>query len=164
MELSDELIIHILQFIGNDVELNKFITVCKKWNEIIPQCVLYSGYSGSIINTRYTNSLKNLTNLTHLDICMEIEINSNNIDISPLENLKKITTIKLDSLKISDISPLTNLNNLTYLFLHRSSISDITRFSITPLSNLTNLKELFLGHNFISDITPLSNLTNLITE
>ena len=112
------------------------------------------------------NNIRDITGIEH---CVNLERlvlgateetgwkSSNEIeDISPLEELTKLTELNLRRNKISDITPLSNLTNLTELWLFANKISDLT-----PLSNLTNLTRLELDYNQISDIAPLSNLTNL---
>ena len=119
------------------------------------------------------SALKNLTNLTFLDISNnavedlsfletlveldELRIYANNVsDISSIKNLIKLQRLTIDNGKVSDISALSNLNNLISLSLDNQNIKDLT-----PLSNLSNLEYLYLKDNNITDITALSNLTKL---
>ena len=97
---------------------------------------------------------------------------SNSIsDLSPLEDLTNLRSLKLQQNTISDLSPLSELTRLTVLELGNPfgspslspSISGNTITDISPLSNLTNLTVLGLSGNTITDISPLSNLTNLTT-
>ncbi|MBC1910187.1 bacterial Ig-like domain-containing protein, partial [Listeria innocua] len=70
---------------------------------------------------------------------------SGTTDLSGIENLTRLVTLRLDDSSISDVSPLSNLTNLTYLNLYTNQISDIS-----PLSNLTNLIYLNLANQKIS--------------
>jgi Leucine-rich repeat (LRR) protein len=57
---------------------------------------------------------------------------------------------------ITDISPIENLVQLETLRLDRNNIK-----SIEGISKLTNLKELYINHNHISDISEIQALTKL---
>ncbi|TAH31206.1 MAG: hypothetical protein EAZ06_00775 [Cytophagales bacterium] len=82
--------------------------------------------------------------------------NLNIEDISPLRDLKNLTSLNLYDNEISDISILKDLKNLTSLDLKSNKISDIT--ALKELKNLTSLE---LRFNEIRDITALKELENL---
>ena len=87
----------------------------------------------------------------------EIDLKSSTItELSPLEGLTNLTTLRLNSNNITDLTPLAGLANLTELHLYDNSISDLS-----PLAELTNLRTLSLWDNSISDISPLAGMTNL---
>jgi len=77
-------------------------------------------------------------------------------DLSGLEELTNLTTLRLGSNNIEDITPVTSLSGLTFLDLYNNAISDVT-----PLSNLINLRTLYLHSNNISNISALAGLINL---
>ncbi len=95
--------------------------------------------------------LKNLTNLTYLDI----ELNGVK-DLSPLKNLTKLKILDLLYDPISDISPLENMVEMEQLSISRTEVSDIS-----ALKNMVNMKELFFGASNIEDITPLRNMSKM---
>ncbi|HIH23071.1 TPA: leucine-rich repeat domain-containing protein, partial [Candidatus Micrarchaeota archaeon] len=94
------------------------------------------------------------TELTVLDLSINSEIS----DITPLAGLTKLTYLDLSFTGISNnLAPLKNLINLTTLYLFASGISDVT-----SLAGLTKLQDLVLSSNNLSDLTPLKDFTNLI--
>ena len=97
--------------------------------------------------------LKNLTNLTYLDLHRNQRIS----DVSPLEGLTELRWLSLRGNRISDMSPLTNLTELTYLHIGYNAI-----LKVPSLEALTNLTFLNLDANKISDVSPLKNLTTLV--
>ncbi len=99
------------------------------------------------------------TGLTSLNFGPQGSSNSNSIsDLSPLEGLTNLRSLKLQHNTISDLSPLSGLTSLTVLELSGNTITDLS-----PLSNLTSLTVLELSDNSIVDLSPLSGLTNLTT-
>ena len=95
--------------------------------------------------------IQNLTNLTSLDL------DSNRItDIGALSGLTGLTNLRLSANSITDISALSGLRNLTQLRLELNSVTDIG-----ALRELTNLTSLGLDRNSITDVTALNGLTNL---
>ena len=104
--------------------------------------------------------LKDLTNLTHLDLRWNAVEN-----LVPLRDLRNLTWLILERNVVENLDPLRDLRNLTYLNLQENKIIDIS-----PLANLTSMKTLRLdndyygfgtGDNKISDLNPLRNLRNL---
>ena len=87
-------------------------------------------------------------------------------DLTPLENLTKLTWLDLECNAVSNLYPVRNLTNLRVLRLGENEITDVS-----PLADLTNLEyldisndyysPLWTGNNAISDLTPLRNLINL---
>ena len=75
-------------------------------------------------------------------------------DLSPIQNLSDLISLKLEGGEISDISLLSS--NLESLSLPRNSIEDIS-----PIEGLVDLEQLYLYDNNIEDISPLANLVNL---
>ena len=75
-------------------------------------------------------------------------------DLSPIQNLSDLISLKLEGGEISDISLLSS--NLESLSLPRNSIEDIS-----PIEGLVDLEQLYLYDNNIEDISPLENLVNL---
>lgn len=71
-------------------------------------------------------------------------------DISPLANMKSITSLEVFALGAKDLAPLSLLTRLESLYLYRIEGEDVT-----PLSNLKNLKRLTLARSNVRDISPL---------
>ncbi|MEE8823397.1 internalin-J precursor [Lentilactobacillus sunkii] len=79
------------------------------------------------------------------------------IDISPLENLTKLTHIDLSGNRISDISPIAKLPNVTTLYINENCISNL---NVLDADQYTN------GFNYLDQtvIFPVQNLhTNSYT-
>ena len=97
--------------------------------------------------------LEKLTNLQTLKIW-----NANFYNIEPLVQLKNLHTLSLRSsyIQFKDIKPLENLIYLQSLRLSNTNVRDIK-----PLVNLENLESLVLDLTNVSDINVLSNLTNI---
>jgi Leucine-rich repeat (LRR) protein len=110
--------------------------------------------SGKGLTNADIQPLKYMTNLTSL------YMDTNRIsNLMPLSGLTKLRTLEVYRNQISNVAPLSGLTNLTRLSLQSNGfISDIT-----PLSGLSNLTWLNLGGNGIRDLAPLSGLTNLQT-
>ena len=84
---------------------------------------------------------------------------SNNIkivDLTGLEYCKNLIDFSCVGLEISDLTPLKNLTNLEIVTLYNNKISDISK-----LKDLVNLKSLYINDNKINDISVLRNLVNL---
>ena len=121
--------------------------------------------------------INNLTNVTHLDLHSNM---SHKIDISQIQSLENLETLRLSNLNnesskylskftklkelvmsgcnIEDISMLENLTHMEKLDLQSNNIENIS-----ALSNMVNLKSLNLGSNKIVNISTLSNMVNLET-
>lgn len=99
-------------------------------------------------------------------------------DLSFLNNLPKLKTLRVVFSDIKDYSTLENIPTLEKLSVRSSGISDYTQFGgltniteldlgegaaddLSPLSGLTNLKKLSLDHSTLGDLTPLNSLTSL---
>ena len=86
-------------------------------------------------------------------------------DITPLSELKNLTTLYLDNNRISDLTPISALSELTDLYLgnladnHSSNKNQIS--DLSPLADLAGLITLSLGYNQINNLSSLSNLVNL---
>lgn len=128
---------------------------------------------------------ENITNLTGIENCVNLRtlnLESNQLwDISPLSklknlevlklsgnthiknieelsNIKSLTRLEIENMKITDISMLKNLTNINYLKASKNQISDIS-----ALENLREITHLYMSDNQISDISILSNLQKLKT-
>ncbi|EJA0837374.1 InlB B-repeat-containing protein, partial [Listeria monocytogenes] len=77
-------------------------------------------------------------------------------DITPVDNMTRLNSLKIGNNKITDLSPLANLSQLTWLEIGTNQISDIN-----AVKDLTKLKMLNVGSNQISDISVLNNLSQL---
>ena len=79
-------------------------------------------------------------------------------DLSELQKLTELTSLKLNKNKIDSIGFLKPLKNLVSLDLSKNNIENIS-----ALSNLTSLKTLHLDGNKIESFEPLYGLKNLTT-
>jgi hypothetical protein len=94
-------------------------------------------------------------NLTALDLGGNLKVS----DLSPLKDLKNLTTLDIHDTLVSDLSPLKDLKNLTRLDLSYTVVSDLS-----PLKDLKNLTRLDLSYDHrVSDLSPLKDLKNLTT-
>ena len=101
-------------------------------------------------------SLAGIENLTRLTV---LRIRDNSItDVSALRGLVGLTSLNLAANSITDISALSGLRSLTFLAINENgNITDIS-----ALSGLTSLTgTLWMHSNSIADISALSELTNL---
>ena len=125
--------------------------------------------------------LEHAHNLVYLSLGAEFgERNNNNSvsDFSPIENLRRLTSLDLSYISLTDVSPLSELTQLINLYLGSNNITDVSPLSeltqlthlelwsnnitdVSPLSELTQLINLYLGSNNITDVSPLSELTQL---
>jgi hypothetical protein len=96
------------------------------------------------------SALRGLAHLTELSLSGPIT------DLTPIENLKNITTLSLDTPGVRDLTPIGNLTGIRELFLDTPRVEDIF-----PLSNLRLLKSLQIGPNSAFDLSPLARATNL---
>ena len=109
------------------------------------------------IECSQNRDLTTLDSLKQLKTLRSLEIKNASItNLEALSELTQLETLKLGDNHISDLTPLNNLKNLKVLRLDFNLISDLT-----PLAELTQLNGLYLAHNIISDVSPLVNLTEL---
>ncbi|WP_099191293.1 leucine-rich repeat domain-containing protein [Tepidibacter mesophilus] len=110
---------------------------------------------------RYLNlSSKDITSLNGIEKISSIrtlKLNDNNIqDISCLSKLKELYSIDLNNNKIENIDSLQKLSDLSNVKLSGNNISDIS-----ALQSLSELSSVDLSNNNIEDISPLKNLKSL---
>ncbi len=79
------------------------------------------------------------------------------VNVTNLQNLTRLTSLKLWENGITDISTVAKLTNLTCLDLRWNSITNFA----SPISGLTNLTSLYLGGNSISNVPNWNNLKQL---
>lgn len=101
--------------------------------------------------TRIISPLRDLKQLTSLDLS-ETEIK----ELPILKDLSQLSQLDLSFNKIKDISPIKDLSNITKLDLSDNQVRELS-----SLKNLNNLNTLYLGGNQIKNISPLKNLSNL---
>lgn len=127
-------------------------------------------------------ALQYFTNLTNLTIAWSVqngEYYDNDVDISALAGMTKMTNLQIRSISISDISALGNMKDLERLLLtYTSRLNDLSPLAnckklltidmpgnaitdISVLAGLTELQEVLLNDNYVSDVTPLAGLTHL---
>lgn len=101
--------------------------------------------------------IADLTGLEKLTNLASVKLGGNKIkDLSPLKDLTDIQLLDLRDNNITDISPLSKLTKLQYLQLQNNHINDLK-----PIAGLTAMASLYLGHNEIADLSPVSKLTGL---
>jgi Leucine-rich repeat (LRR) protein len=115
--------------------------------------------TGETIKAKIT-TLEPLRKLINLEVLRLGHLKLNQIDLSPISQLKNLKELNLQGTGISDLSSIQNLTNLEILWLHWGAyemrISDISK-----LSKLTNLKVLDLDGDTVSDFTPILGMKRL---
>lgn len=140
------------------------------------------GSDWSIERIHDLGALQYFTNLTSLVIAWSVqngEYYDNDVDISALAGLTKLTTLQIRSISISDISALGNMKDLERLLLTGTNrLNDLSPLAnckklltidmpgnaitdISVLAGLTELQEVLLNDNCISDVMPLAGLEHL---
>lgn len=99
-----------------------------------------------------TSPLNGLTDLTNLYLGYTDTVKN----ISFIKSMKKLKSLYLTGMDLTDISALKSCNNLEDLNLWSNNISDLT-----PLKGLTKLKKLELSNNEINNLSPLKDLKSL---
>ncbi len=105
------------------------------------------------------NNIDDYSALCSLTEMKELGIGDNGMaytDLSPLENMTRLSALYAPFCGIDDISVLKNMPDLEYLQLFHNDISDIS-----ALANLEKLDYLELGLNKIKNIDALSGLKRL---
>ena len=102
--------------------------------------------------------IKDLTGLEYAVSLADLTLSKNReiVDLTPLQNLTRLTRLALDMNKIIDLQPLENLKNLTDLSLEDNRIREIS-----VLRNLIHLTDVSLVGNQIRDVSPLEGLMDL---
>ncbi len=77
-------------------------------------------------------------------------------NISLLQGLGNLESLRISITKVKDISPLKSLSKLDRLDIGRTPVRDLT-----PLAELKNLTEIVMDETEVSDLTPLAGLTKL---
>jgi internalin A len=77
-------------------------------------------------------------------------------DIGPLAKLTKMDRLDLGHTKVKDLKPLAEMTSLTELQLDDTPVEDLT-----PLSGLTKLERLSIQRTRVKDLSPLAKLENL---
>ena len=153
-ELSDDLLIHILQYICFSDEIITLRLVCKLWNNLsIKNTICYiekhAYISGKILRLK-----------VDVDVLTELDLSSCYITSENLEtvsNFVNLTYLNLSNNFIEEIDMLSNLVKLKYLNLYYNKVHDLR-----PLESLVNLTFLDLGFNEIFEYFSLKLLTSLI--
>ncbi|MEN6417573.1 MAG: hypothetical protein ABFC73_01485 [Clostridiaceae bacterium] len=140
------------------------------------------GSDWSIERIHDLGALQYFTNLTSLVIAWSVqngEYYDNDVDISALAGMTKLTSLQIRGISISDISALGNMKDLERLLLTGTNrLNDLSPLAnckklltidmpgnaitdISVLAGLTELQEVLLNDNYISDVTPLTGLEHL---
>ena len=77
-------------------------------------------------------------------------------DLSPLESVRTLTSLRVAGSRVSDLTPLSKLTSLQSLVLPSNRIVDVG-----PLAALGSLVTLTLDDNAITDVAPLAKLMSL---
>jgi len=116
--------------------------------------------------------LKRLTSLNlsqskihELDICLfphmtnlkELFLGPGDLDdLSPIEDLTKLESLRASLNKVNDIKPLSKMTKMDRLDLGQTKVSDLE-----PLEEMTKLTELSLDGTPVADLSPLSEMKDL---
>ena len=79
-------------------------------------------------------------------------------DLSPLQKLTNIETIRAALSRVKDLHPIEGLKRMDRLDISHTLVSDD---DLKAVGSLTNLTELMLDEDSISDLTPVANLKKL---
>jgi Leucine-rich repeat (LRR) protein len=77
-------------------------------------------------------------------------------DLSPVENLVRLSGLNLRRTQGVDITPLARLTGLRWLYLNDMQVSNVM-----PLKEMTMLRKLNLKGTRVADLTPLAELTSV---
>ena len=100
-----------------------------------------------------------------LDICLfphmknlkELFLGAGDLDdLSPIEDLTKLESLRASLNKVSDIQPLAKMTRMDRLDLGQTKVKDLS-----PLQDMTHLTELSLDGTQVEDLTPLSGMSDL---
>ncbi len=110
----------------------------------------------SISGTRYPDSaipkwMKYFAKLGVFDLEEKFSI-----DLSPIQNLTALKSLRLSNSQISDITPLKNLVNLEQLFIDFTNVT-----GLEPLRELKNLQVLSINETKVSSLEPIMRLEKL---
>jgi hypothetical protein len=111
--------------------------------------------------TAVSQNIKSLKGLEFAINLTKINLTDNWIkDLTPLKNLKKLTSVDFEYNQLSTICPIAgNWSQLEILILSDNTIKDIS-----CLSNLKNLERIFLSDNMITDIRALDGFAGTYVE
>ena len=109
----------------------------------------------------YDTPIKNIEGLRKLKNLQDLAIFSDsrlkiNIDLSPLENLKKLQSLGIEECQIKELETLSKLKTLKHLSLNNTKINNLT-----PILELKKLESLSLSNNRIADLNSISKLQKL---
>ena len=170
-ELQDENVTEIIESIDNTDNAEEYIN-----EDIIGEDEVDKNQEDEVDKNQIVNipdknvrevllkelGLKEEDNITisQLETITKLSLYSSNnikiVDLTGLEYCKNLIELTCSWSSVSDLTPLKNLVKLEKIKLNGNKISDIS-----VLKNLVNLKELSIGNNDISDISVLKNLINL---
>lgn len=105
----------------------------------------------------YGNTLSNLAPLNSLGKLKDLELESSNININELKQLKNLEKLNLNfSFQLKDISGLSNLTNLRSLSLSYAQIENLE-----SLKEMHKLEELDIGNTNVTDVSIIYNIKSL---
>lgn len=107
----------------------------------------------------FLNSMKNLNKIEELSLYSGN--NNEEIDFTPISNLKTLKTLELRWLNVQNLSGIENLNSLTNLYIEKDMNSEIDKETLVKLSNLKELEISNLGEDiqWIKSFNSLEKLT-----
>lgn len=109
-------------------------------------------YRGSFTDIQELSKLSRLIWIDLTDRYMIAQVS----DISPLENLHKLVSLRLGGNPIANLSPLRKLTQLKHLDIYEIEATDLS-----PLSDLTNLEYLSCGNAQTNDFSPIYGLSKI---
>ena len=82
--------------------------------------------------------------------------NTNLVDITPLQSVTNLESLRLDQTAVEDLTPLTDLTKLDFIDLSNTKVTSVTSLAKAPV-----LRGLILKNTGVSDISPLANKKTL---
>lgn len=148
-ELQDENVTEIIESIDNTDNAEEYIN-----EDIIGEDEVDKNQEDEVDKNQIVNIPdKNVREVLLKELGLKEE---DNITISQLETITKLSLYSSNNIKIVDLTGLEYCKNLIELTCSWSSVSDLT-----PLKKLVKLEKIVLNGNKISDISVLKNLVNL---
>ena len=102
--------------------------------------------------------IKDFKNLDNLTITSNYPIN---IDILPLAQLTKLSSLSLSNVLVSDYEDIKTLTNLDYFSNTNNDYQNKNIVDISAISNLKNLEYIYINGMEIKNINAVSNLSKL---
>jgi Leucine-rich repeat (LRR) protein len=102
------------------------------------------------------NGLQYFINAEWINLGWALQSGEQQVDLSPLSGLTKLSTLQMHCDGLRDISALASLTTLRNLWIWGNDISDIS-----VLAGATQMEELWLFSNHVSDISVMADMPDL---